>query len=31
VVSGGTMVAIDKLRNAPRTFVLSRISSAHLL
>lgn len=31
VVSGGTMVAIDKLRNAPRTFVLSRISSAHPL
>ncbi len=31
VVSGGTMVAIDKLRGAPRTFVLSRISSAHLL
>lgn len=28
VVSGGTMVAFDKLRNAPRTFVLSRISSA---
>jgi hypothetical protein len=31
VVSGGTMVAIDKLRNVPRTFVLSRISSAHPL
>lgn len=28
VVSGGTMVAYDKLRDAPRTFVLSRISSA---
>lgn len=29
VVSGGTMVAFDRLRNAPRTFVLARISSAH--
>lgn len=28
VVSNGTMVAFDRLRNAPRTFVLARISSA---
>jgi hypothetical protein len=29
VVSGGSMVAFDRLRNSPRTFTVHRISSAH--
>jgi predicted DNA-binding transcriptional regulator YafY len=29
VVSGGSMVAFDRLRNSARTFTVHRISSAH--